>query len=79
MVATLPPGTYSIQITASELDTCIRQHTSAYVSIRQHTSAYVSIRQYLFGRDVFDNIGVLELLEQQFLSVIRVRDMFAFV
>jgi isocitrate/isopropylmalate dehydrogenase len=26
--------------------TCIRQHTSAYVSIRQHTSAYVSIRQH---------------------------------
>jgi hypothetical protein len=25
---------------------CIRQHTSAYVSIRQHTSAYVSIRQH---------------------------------
>jgi hypothetical protein len=24
------------------LHTCIRQHTSAYVSIRQHTSAYVS-------------------------------------
>ncbi len=24
---------------------CIRQHTSAYVSIRQHTSAFVSIRQ----------------------------------
>jgi hypothetical protein len=28
------------------LSTCIRQHTSAYVSIRQHTSAYVSIRQH---------------------------------
>jgi hypothetical protein len=26
--------------------TCIRQHTSAYVSIRQHTSAYVGIRQH---------------------------------
>jgi hypothetical protein len=26
--------------------TCMRQHTSAYVSIRQHTSAYVSIRQH---------------------------------
>jgi hypothetical protein len=26
--------------------TCIRQHTSAYVSIRQHSSAYVSIRQH---------------------------------
>jgi hypothetical protein len=26
--------------------TCIRQHTSAYVSIRQHTSAYVSIRPH---------------------------------
>jgi hypothetical protein len=25
---------------------CIRQHTSAYVSIRQHTSAHVSIRQH---------------------------------
>ncbi len=26
--------------------TCVRQHTSAYVSIRQHTSAYVSTRQH---------------------------------
>jgi hypothetical protein len=28
------------------LVSCIRQHTSAYVSIRQYTSAYVSIRQH---------------------------------
>jgi hypothetical protein len=26
--------------------TCIRQHTSAYVSIRQHMSAYISIRHH---------------------------------
>jgi hypothetical protein len=26
--------------------TCIRQHTSAYVSVRQRTSAYVSVRQH---------------------------------
>jgi hypothetical protein len=33
----------SKRTSASVCSTCIRQHTSAYVSIRQHTSAYVSV------------------------------------
>jgi hypothetical protein len=36
----------SVRVIVSSVCTCIRQHTSAYVSIRQHTSAYVSIRQH---------------------------------
>ncbi len=41
--STLMPLSHS----ASSSLSCIRQHTSAYVSIRQHTSAYVSIRQWM--------------------------------
>ena len=39
-------GVMSSVDTPTALPTCIRHHTSAYVSICQHTSAYVSICQH---------------------------------
>ncbi len=39
-------GRFQKHPVVSDAITCIRQHTSAYVSIRQHASAYVSIRQH---------------------------------
>ncbi len=40
------PASTMLQINTASAPTCIRQHTSAYVSVRQHTSVYASIRQH---------------------------------
>jgi hypothetical protein len=45
---TAVPSSFAVLVLFQSI-TCIRLHTSAYVSIRQHTSAYGSIRQELRG------------------------------